>query len=434
MRFKLVLPFVMIALLFASCQKESTGVVENDPVQEAAALEAEAKLIALINEKHLVSSLKLSPAQIEEFSRKIAKGSLETRSLSEKYLRLALNSDYNRYRDLVAKAINPADYECGGPSIFDDYFSEITKDWTRQDGQLFGTFGDLAFAKSYVLDNKEENEYFGPYGEFTCNVNYTFRDLKRFWDIPGNIILIDAHGSVYKDEQTTAQLIQMFVAYPDANGKPGPFPADKAKEVAGLLKIVFGSAKFQNYNHPLFTFNALAEMDIPELGIVKKIIMGDGVMQGYAALGYNDIAPQFVLAHEFGHQIDFANAHIDPSISNAEYTRALELRADGYAGYFAGHSQGLVWPSRKLGHLLDLPYSVGDCAFTSPGHHGTPNQRKKAGNVGYQAAYGQRKSSTKLKSEQFYKVFNAALPKILEPDAVLGFKKMVFTETSIWFI
>lgn len=64
--------------------------------------------------------------------------------------------------------------------------------------------------------------------------------------------------------------------------------------------------QYRDGNHPIFTFNAFAleGFDFPPYGTIPdKIIMGDGIIEAYTTIGYGDVAPQAILAHEFGHQI-----------------------------------------------------------------------------------------------------------------------------------
>jgi hypothetical protein len=56
---------------------------------------------------------------------------------------------------------------------------------------------------------------------------------------------------------------------------------------------------------PLFTFNAYAAPGgegIPGYGkSPKPIAFGDGVLEVFARVGLGEVAPQAILAHEFGH-------------------------------------------------------------------------------------------------------------------------------------
>jgi hypothetical protein len=417
---KLLLSFVLITLIFASCQKDATASFPDgeDEPDAAQLLAAKEKLVGLINSNKLISKFDLKLA-LKNGSKTGKNLKLQTREFeSNAYLRLTENVDFMHYKNLVQKAINPKDYECG-PTILDKYIPTLFKNWTGLDFTLFSSFGDFAFAEAYIYDNTNGGDYFGSRGEFSNIINVAFKDLKQFWDIPSNIQITDAHGSVYKDIPTMVKIIQLIFASEDEEGNLIPVAYDEALQTAKTLKLVFGSKAFMNYNHPLFTFNAFADEGIPELGIAKKIVMGDGIMKAYADLGYGDIASQYILAHEYGHQVDFFHKHIDFRINKPEYTRRFELGADAYGGYYIGHRQGFALPERKLQHFLEVPYSLGDCAFADPGHHGTPNQRKKAADYAYKTATSVS-GCNKLTSLQFFDAFQLALPEIVAPDAKRG--------------
>ena len=108
-------------------------------------------------------------------------------------------------------------------------------------------------------------------------------------------------------------------------------------------------------NHPLFTFNAFA-ISAPEIGIPDKIVMGDGVLDAYAAIGFDDVAPQAVFAHEFGHHIQFERNYFDElpagadpaTVDQAELTRHNELMADAFAGYYLTHKRGAALNAKRV--------------------------------------------------------------------------------------
>lgn len=111
---------------------------------------------------------------------------------------------------------------------------------------------------------------------------------------------------------------------------------------------------------------------------------------GYILMGYNLLTStlaQFqstvpyagIMAHEWGHQIQFQRGHIDP---RADTSRDIELVADAWAGYYLA----LVEVEREsLQQFYDLIFSLGDIHFNSSTHHGTPAQRKTMAEVGYES-------------------------------------------------
>jgi ketosteroid isomerase-like protein len=282
---------------------------------------------------------------------------------------------------------------------------------------LYSTFGDLAFMEAYLYDNTEGGDYYGAEGDFSYPVTSTFRKLKRFWNIPTDIQITDAHGSIYKNVPMVTKLIQELYFSQDAAGHLIPVDYEEAHAVAKSLKVVFGSKRFLYYNHPLFTFNAFADPGFPALGIPKKIVMGDGILKALADLGYGGVGPQSIVAHEHAHHIQFANKYFTGKTS-PEATRRTELMADAYAAYFLTHEHGAAMNERKVHQFLEVFYAFGDCSFKSNGHHGTPNQRKKAALFGSKLAANAQDDDAKLTSQAFDALFEAALPTILLPDAL----------------
>ncbi|MDX3914834.1 MAG: hypothetical protein QHC79_14935 [Pseudosphingobacterium sp.] len=61
-------------------------------------------------------------------------------------------------------------------------------------------------ANFYALhfENSAENQYFGVNGEYTDQVNKTFSDLKRFWNIRSiNVIKVASHGALFRHKAST---------------------------------------------------------------------------------------------------------------------------------------------------------------------------------------------------------------------------------------
>ena len=77
---------------------------------------------------------------------------------------------------------------------------------------------------------------------------------------------------------------------------------------------------------------------------------------------------------------------VPKATTDAEVTMYFELMADAYAGYYLTHKLGAGLKRRRVEHFLQIFFQLGDCAFTNPGHHGTPNQRMKAARFGFAIA------------------------------------------------
>jgi hypothetical protein len=91
--------------------------------------------------------------------------------------------------------------------------------------------------------------------------------------------------------------------------------------------------------------------------------------------------------------------------------------ADAMSAYFLTHKRGMTMNRHRVTEFLGAFYQIGDCGFTSPGHHGTPNQRMKAAQFGFDVADSAQKQGHILSSEEFYRLFVAGYANIIAPDA-----------------
>ena len=69
--------------------------------------------------------------------------------------------------------------------------------------------------------------------QFTNPNKTTFKDLNKFWDIPTDIVLRGAHGSIFADVNKVVSVILIY-GIPEAD----------AINIAQYLKIVFNTDKF----------------------------------------------------------------------------------------------------------------------------------------------------------------------------------------------
>ena len=134
-------------------------------------------------------------------------------------------------------------------------------------------------------------------------------------------------------------------------------------------------------------FNCLANP------ISKQVVMGQPLqryaeMQGPQAVG---LGMGFLLAHEFGHMFQFKMVDDQPEKLGND-TPVNELQADVLAGYWAAiriqeqreeQGQSREWENANKDYYLKAAGSLGDYAFFSPSHHGTPQQRYAAVKKGY---------------------------------------------------
>ncbi|MDR6921516.1 MULTISPECIES: metalloprotease [Chryseobacterium] len=94
-----------------------------------------------------------------------------------------------------------------------------------------------------------------------------------------------------------------------------------------------------------------------------------------------DIVNAMILAHEYGHQLQYIFGL--PSV-NESTARPNELEADGFAGYYLRRPNGYNKTNfSEIAAAYEFAQSIGDYQTSSPGHHGTPAQRRSAVRLGF---------------------------------------------------
>lgn len=391
--------FALSFLLLTACELEPSDKI--DPkVSEVLSADAKNRLSLLD-----ISTL---PKGIENgLSPKLNFGSESARQVGSGIL-----TD-QQYRELVQSILSAVpSSECGTTELR-NWLTAERSDWSADDRYYANYFsmynlpGDLA----YVFENSSENQYFGVNGEYTQSLTKTFKDLKRFWDIQSqDMVMVAMHGKMMYDRDRLVQLYQLY-------GNSLAISEWAADYVIMLLDEI---PQYRNGDHPIFTFNAYAasgEDFIPPYGpLPDKITMGDGILDSYTDLGFGDVAPPAILAHEFGHHIQFdLNLFDSPITDQAEATRRTELMADAYSAYFLSHARGAAMQWKRVQQFLEVFFNIGDCGFASSGHHGTPLQRMAAAEWGYKLADKAKKQGHILSSQEFADLFEAQLPILVAP-------------------
>ena len=309
------------------------------------------------------------------------------------------------------RAINPDDYVCSGGSAITNYLNaELARTLTVEPDifwTMYDRFADLipTYEALYFQTSATPQTY-GYNGQFTQAMEKVERNIKGFWDIPSqNIQVLAMHGTMLADAQRTYNTYRLF-----------GFNNNKATANALAVRDALLASKTMNGgNYAFWTFNAVS---FRAAGVGNKIVMGDGLLEGYAALGFSDVATQAIFAHEYGHQIQAERGYFDDlgDVSAPEATRYTELMADAMSAYFLTHARGEALNRFRVQEFLNVFFQIGDCAFDNPGHHGTPNQRMKAALFGFTVADESQKQGVILTSAQFHDRFLAAYPTLIAPD------------------
>jgi hypothetical protein len=320
----------------------------------------------------------------------------------------------------VAGAINPDDYECGPTDFRIWIFGKFSRI------QNFDAFLDIAFNYgaldwatfySAFVDHDGSDDYIGINGAQTQEIKKRHKDNQRFWDVPTlDVQLHGMHGADLADDSKMVPLIEFLFGV----------PRELAIEIVDYVQSVIESDPGLGYDNPLFTLNAFAltargePPGSPFAGVPDKIVMGDGIIEAMADLGLGDNAPSIIHAHEFGHHVQFELGLFDQPVlpeDQPEFTRRTELMADAFGAYYSAHARGAAFQTKRIVDALTESYLLGDCGFTFPDHHGTPNQRRAAAEWGANLAASARKQGHINSSAQMLNLFEAQLPLIVAPDA-----------------
>lgn len=385
-----------VAVIFAfslGCKKESSNVNLGD---------------AALSEASTRSSTILDPVTQGKLAALYAKIPADAKRKVSGESKVKLES-HPEYRDIILKTLKLEESSCNDNTASSQWLDQQLADWnsTIIDYVLTTAMLDLPTYDALLFENSSANQKFGADGQYTQKLTKAFKDLKRFWNIQAeNIVLAPMHGTMLTDR---ARLLRTYKAAFGLNDASANYYADF------VLAIVDAYPQLRGGDHPMFSFNAFAQstFNFPPFGVIPdKIIMGDGIMDAFAAIGYADVAPQAILAHEFGHHIQF-DLNLFGNASGPEATRRTELMADAYAAYYLSHARGASMQWKRVQLFLNVFFNIGDCSFTSDGHHGTPTQRMAAARWGYDVANKAQKQGHILTAQEFTRQFEAQLPQLI---------------------
>lgn len=389
-----VITIVLGVILFTGCKKETQTSSTTAETQNNYAAKQPAKLSTQVK------------ARLTQIRSSLPAG-YKNRLQSNANFILKMHPEYKYIVQKALKVITPTPCDDNTPLI--QWVGGELSDWDDDVIFLAIVTGMLDFPTYDALffENNAANQYFGVKGEYSQRTTKTFKDLKRFWNIQTNGIVLGAmHGAMLKNRDKVIRIDMILY---------GDTPADAAFWADLIIELLNIIPQYRGGDHPIFTFNAFAQsaFDFPPYGTVPdKIIMGDGIVQGYTSIGYDDVASQAVLAHEFGHHIQFQLGLFGDEVS-PEATRRTELMADAYAAYYLSHARGASMQWKRVKQFLQVFFNIGDCAFTNDGHHGTPTQRMAAAEWAYSVANNAQKQGHILTSQEFTALFEAQLPEIV---------------------
>lgn len=317
-------------------------------------------------------------------------------------------------QEALGRAIDPTQYQCA-PTPLDAYVGSILShvdhsklslvarlgglDMPTYDALLFGSAGDPL----YALTKGSRNE-----------LTTSFRAAQKFWDTDGSDIqLMAMHGDVLRDPARIARVYHVLLGLPEA---------DASQLAAFLVHVVASDPGLAAGENPIFTLNAFAfsaegDPDPLVASVPDKLVFGDGMLDALSAIGVGDVGPRAVIGHEYSHHVQYDKHLFASALTGPEATRRTELMADAFGTYFVTHKRGLALNAARVLQAEQSFYDVGDCSFTSDGHHGTPNQRLRASTWGASVAAQAQKQGQVLPSLTLDAQFEAKLPQLVAPDA-----------------
>lgn len=382
---KIITAVLVTGFVLVSCNKDENLTLEETPITGVSAK----------------ASVKTLPSNSPNPNRI----TLKNQSLSIK--------DFNFGTSLL-KAVEPS--ECGSTpfrGVLSKYDDLLFNDFlTHYDGNIDGYF--LVFSDYFAINQiaalyeNKNADYFGAKGEYTSHVHRIVNSLEKFWDMDDLVQVRGQHTATLED------LDFMKYIYQNYTGNP---PLDDAT-IDYLLEIAarYNSESIQIPENPFFASDGFATTDDEGNGIV---VIGDGLVTMLAEVGIDPkVVWSSILAHEWGHQIQFLNYGIfgypiPPFINTPESTRMTELEADFLTGYYLTHTRGATYNWKRVEGFLQSFFEIGDCGFGSNGHHGTPIQRMAAAKKGYELAASAQKNGHILSQQAVHDAFISSLDVII---------------------
>ncbi|WP_299391370.1 hypothetical protein [uncultured Gelidibacter sp.] len=247
----------------------------------------------------------------------------------------------------------------------------------------------------------KNTDTFGAEGEYTAYVQNRVRSLEKFWNMSDLISVRGQHTSTLEDLDFIRFIYENF-----SEATP-----DQVDYLVGIANH-FNTTSDQIPENPFYASDGFATSS----GV---IVIGDGIVSMLAETGLDPkVVWSGILAHEWGHQIQFQNYGnweypVPAFIGTPESTRMTELEADFLTGYYLTHKRGGTYNWKRVEDVLLSFYNIGDCGFESSGHHGTPLQRLEAARQGYILAASQQKAGHISEPQAIHDAFIEKLPSII---------------------
>ncbi|WP_326568834.1 hypothetical protein VSH64_45005 [Amycolatopsis rhabdoformis] len=237
---------------------------------------------------------------------------------------------------------------------------------TPTEDEAFNTLSLLGEIYAEGVETEKTAEPFGTDGQYTARAMATITKLRAFWDIDSaDIQLVPWKGTDLADRRKMTKAFALGFS---------PLRAEQATVLTE--KVLAELPVFQGGRAPLLTLNSYS-VPAGSMG-GRRVVLGDGELDTTRMLGADEVAVETIVGHEFGHQVNYAN-------DNFPADESSEMGPDAYGGYFVAHTRGAAFDARLRQQVGDLNADRGSCNRG----HGTPEQRRAAGQWGEDQALGQ---------------------------------------------
>jgi predicted metalloprotease len=159
---------------------------------------------------------------------------------------------------------------------------------------------------------------------------------------------------------------------------PGQTTTTQCTDANGSNEVNDSSAFYCSLDDTIFVSQQFAS-DLWN-GLMDDQLAGAQAGQGHAV---GDFGVAYVIAHEYAHNIQTELGYYD-RLGGTLAVKAFELQADCFAGAWAhsAYTQGLL-EAGDIEEAVSTAQAVGDFDFADAGHHGTPDERLQAFQLGY---------------------------------------------------
>lgn len=313
--------------------------------------------------------------------------------------------------EVVQRTLDGAAYQCG-PTGFDGYVDRLLAGLTNDELEFLLDSGVLEFPAMEAVVYGTANRDAKPRGHDGHQLSKTLKDLQKFWPTTSrDLQLVAMDGEMLRDPARISRLLVRLYGW---------VPADADAYAEAVARVIDDVDVFDDGESPLFSLNAFAfsgagDPDPSIAALPPKIVVGDGFLDALDELGVDDVGGRVVLAHEYAHQLQVQDDLFGTS-TGPEANRRVELMADAFAGYFAVHAKGLSLNARRVTQVQQTFFELGDCSFDDAGHHGTPEQGRRASAWAGTLASTVKPRSVILPAVELAAQFDAELPMIVAAD------------------